>query len=185
MPGDGAGTARMRLFPAAHRAAAGVFFLCLVLAPATAAVQVSRSPVPAPVLTGALLEGGQFDLRRLHGRPVLVHFWASFCTPCLEELPSLQRLAARCPDLAVVTVAADRGSPAPVREVVRRLALTLPVVVAPEPALRRRWEVNVLPVTYLLDREHRLRVRVLGARRWDGAAGRAWLAEVMWICGNG
>lgn len=85
----------------------------------------------------------------------------------------------------MVTVAADRGSPAPVRQVVRRLALTLPVVVAPEPALRRRWEVNVLPVTYLLDREHRLRVRVLGARRWDGAAGRAWLAEVMGICGNG
>lgn len=102
------------------------------------------------------------------GQAVLINFWATWCEPCREEMPSLQRLAKRWRDrgLAVVTVAvADNARR--VEDYRWELDVELPAIDDPSQALSRPWGARVLPTTVILDREHRIRFRGQGAIDWD------------------
>ena len=132
-----------------------------------ATVRATRLPTPT--------DGRLNSLIATHpGQPVLVNFWASWCEPCREEMPSLQRLAdrSRRAGLVVITVAvADR-----LDQVDRFLAdhaIQLPVVDDRDQVISRAWGARVLPGTVVLDRHHRIRLRGQGAIDWDSpAAGR-------------
>lgn len=116
--------------------------------------------------------------RRLHTwieshkqRPLLINFWASWCEPCREEMPSLQRLADRWHDhgLTVVTVAVG-DNPKRVEDFLREISVGLPVIDDREQAISRSWEARVLPTTIILDRRHRVRLRRQGPVDWDSPA---------------
>ena len=102
-------------------------------------------------------------LEDLRGQPVLLHFWATWCPPCVEELPALLETARDTPDVRVVAVSVGEEWDA-----IRRFFDGEP----PAEVLRgtvddaRRWGVSVLPVTYLLDAEGRTVARFGGARSW-------------------
>jgi thiol-disulfide isomerase/thioredoxin len=112
------------------------------------------------------LDGTRTSLAALRGRPMVVNLWATWCEPCIAELPSLARLAAQVGDTSVVfvLVAADRE--ARVREFVARRKVTLPVIVelahAPE-----ALGVTMVPTTWLIDAEGRIVMQHRGARAWD------------------
>lgn len=102
------------------------------------------------------------------GQVVLINFWATWCEPCREEMPSLQRLAKRWRDrgLVVVTVAvADNARRA--EDYFWELGVELPVIDDPAQALSRSWGARALPTTLILDRGHRIRWRGQGAIDWD------------------
>jgi thiol-disulfide isomerase/thioredoxin len=125
------------------------------------------SPTPAPTL--AERSGGADVLEGLRGRPVLVNFWATWCEPCRDEMPALDRLRERRPDVAVITVAmAD--SKAKVETFAKDYLLDLRILHDPDQIAGRAWGVRVLPTTLLLDAAHNIRYRAVGAVDWQAPA---------------
>lgn len=111
----------------------------------------------------ATATGRTLTTRGFAGRPVLLHFWATWCPPCREELPALLALRDRR-DLVIVAVALDDDWPA----VERFFGGRVPPEVVRDPAraLIGHYEVGALPDTYLLDPRGVAIARFGGPRRW-------------------
>lgn len=133
---------------------------------------------PAPSLELPSLAGGTVSLEELRGKVVLLNIWATWCPPCVKEMPSMQRVYEEHRDrgLEILAVAVDDepGVRQPdgrieglVSDFVDRFGLTFPVVVDPTGETERRFDTDYLPTTFLIDRQGRIRVREVGGRFWD------------------
>jgi thiol-disulfide isomerase/thioredoxin len=112
------------------------------------------------------LEGRPVELSNYRGRTIFLNIWATWCPPCVAEMPSIESLAAnaRLKDVAFLCVAADE--PGAVRAFVERRKLTTPVLVAgeniPEPFL-----TEGIPATFIIAPDGRVVVEQVGAAQWD------------------
>jgi thiol-disulfide isomerase/thioredoxin len=130
----------------------------------------------APVLPPVALErsdGQRVPAESLHSRPVLLHFWATWCPPCREELPALLALGRDDPELDVVALSLDDDW-GTVRDFFGG-AIPAEVVREPGGVLRQTYAVGTLPDTYLLDSEGKATLRFMGARPWASPEARAAL----------
>lgn len=122
----------------------------------------------APALRLPQLDGGIRDLAKLEGKVVLVNFWATWCPPCVEEIPSLQRLYRRLKDRGLEILAVDVGES---REVMRAFLadkpVAFPILMDGDGEALRRWGIYAFPTTLVLDRRHRIRYAVFGAFDWS------------------
>jgi peroxiredoxin len=127
----------------------------------------------APSYAAATLAGDTLRLDDLRGRVVLLNVWATWCIPCVEEMPALQRLHDRLEQegLSVVAVSVDAGSPgngdADVSSFVDRFGLTFTVLRDASGRIEDAFGVAGLPTTFVIDRNGRIHRKVLGAREWD------------------
>jgi thiol-disulfide isomerase/thioredoxin len=143
-------------------------------------VQSFPEPLPTPGVTLKDLDGQPITLRDLRGKVVFLNFWATWCVPCRQEMPAIERLyqAYRDRGLAVLAVNFKEG-PAAVRSFMRDLDLSYPAALDGDGAGSRSFGVRGLPVTYLLDREGRILWKAIGSREWDGPHARAYLERVL------
>lgn len=110
----------------------------------------------APSFATTSLGGGAVSLSALRGRPVLLNVWATWCTPCREEIPELAALHARyaAEGLAVIGVSIDDGSALEeVRAFAAELEIPFEIWLDPDARVSAAFEVRALPATFLLDRE--------------------------------
>lgn len=120
-------------------------------------------------------EGGELRMAALHGRPLVLNFWATWCPPCVEELPELERFhrAWGSRGWQVAGLAVD--APSPVREFLARQPLSFPVGLAglEGSALSRTLgnERGALPFTAVFDRAGRIVRRKLGQTTFDELVG--------------
>ena len=132
----------------------------------------------APDYRARSLDGDTVSLSRFAGDVVLLNVWATWCRPCVVEMPALQRLHEELAGdgLHVVAVSVDApagvvgsfGEPGGnVREFVETLGLTFTVLHDPSGRIESRYQVAGLPTTFVIDRAGRIQRRVLGAREWD------------------
>ena len=129
-----------------------------------------RVHVDPPAFAQADMQGQLWRLSNLKGRAVLINFWASWCAPCLAEMPSLQTLAELYgPEkLTVLTVNFKQSVPV-IEDFVNKTALHLPVLPDPHGQMAREWGVKVFPSTVLLGADGRVRGVLRGELDWTSA----------------
>jgi len=144
--------------------------LLLVRAPTLRAGTLEPIPdaPPAPALRLADPSGTVHDLSALADSVVLVNFWASWCPPCLTEMPSLDRLAGRLADRGFRVLAVNVGEdPRRAQATLERLGYEGTLLLDRDQSALASWGVKVLPTSFVIGSDGRPRLRVVGDLDWD------------------
>ena len=122
-------------------------------------------------------------LRDYRGDVVLLNVWATWCVPCREEMPSLQRLHEEFGDdgLRVVAVSIDRGddAAAKVRAFREEYGLTFDILHDPTGEIQRAYQTTGVPETFVIGRDGVIRKKEIGAANWNSASRRAVIAALL------
>lgn len=127
----------------------------------------------APEYAAVSLDGDTVSLEQLRGRVVLLNVWATWCTPCIREMPALEQLhqAHEAEGLSVVAVSVDASTPglgaADVRRFVDDLGVSFTILLDPGGEVENKFRVSGLPMSFIIDREGRIRQKIVGAREWN------------------
>jgi len=115
--------------------------------------------------------GEKFHLASQRGKVVMINFWATWCPPCLEEMPAMERLYRRQKDAGFTLVAVSVDTdPRKVTPFLREHQLTFPVGLDPKMELASTYAVRALPSSFMVGRDGTLIALAVGPRHWDGDA---------------
>ena len=146
------------------------------------AAQFQKTPWSATQATPALdltdLQGERWTTERLKGRAVVLNFWATWCPPCKEELPSLQTLHEIGGGDPVVIGINVRETASHVRRYLASTGMNFPVVLDPQAELAKRFGITAFPTTLLIAPDGKIRWRVVGEVDWVGAEAGRWIASL-------
>ena len=158
-------------------------FLSLILiAPFALATGCDRGAHPAQTGQTApdfnLSDGSTtVHLAGYRGRVVLLNFWATWCAPCVEEIPSLLQLHHDRPDLAILAVSIDENPEAYSRFLVRH-NVDLTTIRDPEQRAAQLFHTEGWPETYIIDRKGFIRRKIVGPQDWNSPEIRAYLKSL-------
>lgn len=109
------------------------------------------------------------DMSKLRGKPVLVTFWATWCGPCVLEIPSLISLQKEfgAQGLVVIGVSVDQGGEGPVRNVIDKTGINYPVIMGDSKLGREFGGVSGIPASFLVDQSGMIRKRFDGLTSHD------------------
>jgi peroxiredoxin len=144
----------------------------LWLSPLTA-LAGELSEVPAalpPEFSLPDLAGQQRNLDEFAGKVLLVNFWASWCRPCIKEVPGIQRLMEAMADAPFAVIGVNVGeAERRVQATVKQLRMDFPILLDKDSTAFKGWGANVLPTAYVLDGSGRVRYVGRGPVEWDRA----------------
>ena len=122
--------------------------------------------IGSPAREFTLTDGAQkVDLAQFRGHIVIVNFWATYCLPCIEELPSLLALQRRMPELAIVAVSWD-DDPAAYQRFLTLHHVDLLTIRDPSQKVATLYGTALIPETYIIDRNGILRRKFVSAQDW-------------------
>lgn len=141
----------------------------------------AASPQPAPEIFITDMSGTTTTLAGFKGKFVLLNLWATWCQPCLKEMPSLAALQARLgPALTVAAVSEDRGAALTVKPFLEKHNLTgLEIYFDPGSSATHAFGVRGLPTSFVIDGEGRVLGKVEGGADWDSQTMRSTLAGLL------
>ena len=129
---------------------------------------LSNPPAPPPPAGFTDAAGTATNLDAFRGQGLVVNLWATWCAPCVAEMPALQRLATLLANdrITILPLASDRGGAPVVQAFYAVHAITLPIWLDPKAALASAWQARGLPTTLIIDRQGREQARLEGAVDW-------------------
>jgi peroxiredoxin len=122
----------------------------------------------APEFSLQALDGRTVSLAEFRGKVVMVHFWATWCPPCVEEMPTLEQLSRllRARDFEILAVSVDEGGAGAVAAFMQRNGLSIPVLLDPARSIAKLYGTFKFPETYVIDRQGVVRYKAIGPRDW-------------------
>ena len=139
-----------------------------------------KGPAPDVKFTNGV--GEKITLADFRGRVLLLNFWATWCAPCIKEMPSLDKLQAKfsSDDFQVVAVNEDRGGANVAASFLQKLGtMNLSVFADDKMKLMRALNVRGLPTSFLLDRKGRIVGKLVGVAEWDTPEAEALITYYM------
>lgn len=138
--------------------------------PVEQATQAGPPPNPregftAPDFTLDLLGGGQITLSDLRGKPVVLNIWATWCPPCREEMPAIEKVNRSYKELGLVIIGVNltsQDSEQAVSAFVQELGLTFPIALDRDGSVGDRYRPLGLPTTYFIDSQGMIQSVVVG-----------------------
>jgi peroxiredoxin len=131
----------------------------------------------APAFQTTLINGEPVRLSSYQGKPLMLHFWASWCPICKFEEGSVSDLN-NDKDLPLLTVAFQSGNPTDVKQFMLQQNIeTWPVIVDQEGTLARQYGVNGVPATFFIDASGKIRFKTMGLTSKWGMKIRLWLTS--------
>jgi peroxiredoxin len=129
----------------------------------------------------ASLDGGKLSLADLKGKVVFLNLWATWCGPCKEEMPAMERLWQRYrgQGLVVIALSMDSGGAKIVKPYIDQAKFTYPVGLDPKMEIAHLYGAYSVPSTFIIDRSGALRAIALGPRAWDGRASFAFFDALL------
>ena len=114
------------------------------------------------------LEGREHKLADYKGKVVVLNFWATWCDPCREEMPSMQRLQDKLAGKPFAILAVDYGEGPPrVKDFLKTVPVRFTVLLDRDTSAATAWKVKVLPTTLVIDAEQKVRFVAVGDVGWD------------------
>lgn len=114
------------------------------------------------------ISGNTHLLSQYKGKVVVVNFWASWCPPCVHEMPSMSELYNELNGKPFTILGINIGEePAEIKDFISKYPVTFPVLLDPLKALPKKWKVFAFPTSYLLDKQGKIRYSIAGGIDWD------------------
>jgi len=148
---------------------------------ARAGVMPADEAREAPDFSLSDLDGATVRLSDFGGRVVVLNFWATWCGPCVKEMPTLQRLREQLGDrgLEVLAVSVDVGDPKRVADFADGYGWRVPILLDPMSTVAGAYAVRVMPTTYVIGPDGLIRGRSFGALEWDTPAALALMESLL------
>ena len=123
----------------------------------------------APRFTLRNLKGNLEGLDDHLGKVIIVNFWATWCTPCVKEMPSFENLYRRfrSKGLTILAVSLDKSSSSKVQEFADKYKLSFPVLLDTDGVAEKLYPSFTIPFTYVVDKRGRVVARVDGGKNWE------------------
>jgi thiol-disulfide isomerase/thioredoxin len=153
-------------------------FCCATLAAAQQLRPWSGGATPPLALQD--LDGRPHALEDYRGKVVLINFWATWCEPCRAEMPSINKLRASLAGQPFAVLAVNLGETEPrIRRFMEQVRLDFPVLLDRDSAVTKAWRARVLPASFLVGPDGRVRFAVIGEYDWTQEAARQAILSLM------
>jgi len=136
--------------------------------------------VEAPAFSLLDLTGKKIQLKEYRGKLVFLNFFATWCGPCRQEMPGMERLFRAYRDKGLVVLAVNmEQSPKTIRPFVQELKLSFPVLLDADGSVSHDYGIRALPVSFLVGRDGNLLWRAMGGREWDTPKMQSYIGQVV------
>ena len=153
---------------------------CLLTGAAAAADLKLWTGGPPPSLALTDLEGRTHRLADYKGRVVLINFWATWCGPCLYEMPSIQRLKEKLAGRPFAVLAVNLDEPeSRIRKFLEPMKVDFTVLLDPGRRTARAWGARILPASFIVGADGRVRYTLVGELEWDNEHVVARITELL------
>jgi thiol-disulfide isomerase/thioredoxin len=140
----------------------------VVQAFAKAGLQTERELMNLPDFEAPLLDGKRVSLQDYRGKVVFLNIWATWCGPCRSEMPSMeivyQRYKSRGLEILALNLQESKGE---IETFMRWNRLTFPVIMDQDGRIGNQYGIRAIPTTYILDRQGRVVLRLVGSINWN------------------
>jgi thiol-disulfide isomerase/thioredoxin len=142
----------------------------IVLGDISSHLVLTDPPVAPPDVVFVSADGKEHHLTEFVGHGMVINLWATWCVPCVAEMPALAALSKTLApdDIAVLPLSSDRGGTSVVEAFYEEHGISdLPVLLDPKGAAGRAWRVRGLPTSLIIDRKGQERARLEGSADWS------------------
>jgi peroxiredoxin len=144
-------------------------------------VNIIGAAAKAPEFSLPFLDGKLVSLSEYRGKVVMVHFWATWCPPCVEEMPTLESLyrTLKGQDFELLAISVDEGGAGAVTAFMHKKRLNMPVLLDTSGTVAALYGTFKFPETYIVDREGVVRYKEIGSRDWSAPEGMAIVKNII------